>query len=242
MRLEKPLLTADDKCSLPQNTKQTSQECLSDKKITSAIKKEPTTDATSSLSPKKSKIMKKQTKFYATVADKASIKWFENFLKVEPKDSIFGGQSEAFKKALIFSAEKNFSKKDDGKLCKIFRRGQFIYYYTSYSDYHVQDALTGRKIGEAILENDWLQNISIDAAYRRQRIGTNLIRAIVKTIGKKFLIPAKGTPHVTSYFLSTEGAALITSCLHKRIIEDDQCLMDVPLTPSRSPAYSPGSY
>lgn len=164
-----------------------------------------------------------------------AIKKFEDFFGIKAKDSFFEGKYNVLEKQLILSAKKEFTPKIEGKPWKIFTKGRFIYYCITYNDYYVRDALTGRDVGEAVMENDWLQNIEVIPEYQKQGIGTNLMKAIVKTLGKDFLIPAKGQPGITSYYMTDAGAALINSCLRKNIITEEQCLVDVPLTPSRSP-------
>ncbi len=171
-----------------------------------------------------------------TVSNLLAIQRFESFFKVKKENSLFCGKLDVLQKKLIFSAEKEFKNKVEGKPWKIFREGHYIYYCITYNDYYVRDALTGKNVGEATIENDWLQNISVEPNYQRQGIGTNLIRAIAQTMGGNFLIPSKGLPGLTSYYLSEEGAALINSCLRKKIIKEEQCLVDVPPpTPTRSP-------
>lgn len=164
-----------------------------------------------------------------------AIKKFERFFGVEAKNSLFYGKLNILEKQFILSARKDFAQKIEGKPWEIFTKGRFIYYCITYNDYYVRDALTGQNVGEAVMENDWLQNIEVISEYQKQGIGTNLMRAIVKTLGKDFLIPAKGEPGITSYYMTDAGAALINSCLRKKIITEEQCLVDVPLTPTRSP-------
>jgi len=162
-------------------------------------------------------------------------KQMEEFFQI--KNSIFAEENKkALNKALIYSYEKRFAHWEDGKDCKIFRVGTIIYYCTTWDDYAAFDVKTGKTIGRAVLENDWLQTIDVDAAHRKNGIGTNLIKAIVNTIGNKFHIPTKGLPNINAYFLTTEGAALINSCLRKGIITEEQCMLDVPpRTPPSSP-------
>lgn len=169
-----------------------------------------------------------------------SAKLMEAFCQIK-RESIFSAEKKKeLENALIFSCKKRFGHWEDGKECKIFRSGPIIYYCTTWEDYAAFDVLSGKTIGRAVLENDWLQTIDVDVNFRRKGIGTNLIKAIVKTIGNKFNIPTKGVPNQSTYFLTEEGAALINACRRKKIITDDQCMLDVPpCTPKRSPG-SPG--
>lgn len=163
------------------------------------------------------KAMEKYTKIYGT-----NVSLFSNKRKND------------LDKTLIFHCEKRFNYWEDNKNCKIFRRGTIIYYCSSWDHYFAFDVRTEKIIGRAVLERDWLQEINVNEDYRRQGIGTNLIKAIVETIGQEFNIPARGMPGQTSYFLTEEGASLINSCRRKKIITDEQCMVDVPRTPSCS--------
>lgn len=134
---------------------------------------------------------------------------------------------------MIFSGEKQFNRGPESFPCKILRRGTVLYRCLSYSEYDAIDLMTGKTTATALIENDWLSHIEVKENYRRRGIGTHLMRAIVKTIKKKFHIPAEGLPGHTSYYLMEEGAALINSCLRKGIIDEEQCMLEPPSTPPR---------
>ncbi len=163
-----------------------------------------------------------------------SIKFMEQFLSVAPKHSFFNGKQDQFNKMLIFSAARQYSKRDDFP-SKIFRRNNIMYVCISYDEYHAMDLITNRKVGHVLIQDDWLTDIEVDTNYRRQGIGTNLIRAVVKTIGNDFHIPVEGCRRLNSYYLTDEGAALVNSCIKKGIINDEQCMLEPPRTPPRSP-------
>lgn len=168
--------------------------------------------------------------------DFSCAKAMEKYLKILGTDaSLFSDTRKIdLERALIFHCEKRFNYWEDGKDCKIFRRGTILYYCSSWDHYFAFDVTTEKVIGRAVLENDWLQEINVDADYRRRGIGTNLMKAIVQTLGKEFNIPARGMPGQASYFLTEEGAALINACRRKKIITDEQCMVDVPRTPPAS--------
>lgn len=85
--------------------------------------------------------------------------------------------------------------------------------------------LHGKKVGEADVvrqtdEEDpeyWLYEIEVDGSMQRQGIGSHLIRLCVARFGIKFKFPTSGNSKL-KYFLTTEGAALMNSCVRKRIV------------------------
>jgi hypothetical protein len=166
---------------------------------------------------------------------------FETYFRIhQTAASIFHKNNKAkLKKDLLSFYNCKFNYWEDGKDCKIFYKDNIMYYCSTWNDYAALDILTGKVVARAILENDWLQTIDVDENYRRRKIGSNLMKAIVKTLGNNFHIPSRGTLGITSYYLTTEGAALINYCLDKGIVKDEQCMLDVPpRTPPSSPNHS----
>ncbi len=165
---------------------------------------------------------------------KKSIRFMEQFLSIAPEHSFFNGKQNQFKKMLIFSAAKQYPKKDDFP-SKVFRRANIMYLCISYDEYHAIDLISNRKVGYVLIENDWLADIEVDLHYRRQGIGTHLMKAVVQTIGNDFHIPAEGCRRLNSYYLTAEGEILIKGCMRKGIIAEEQCMLEPPRTPPRSP-------
>jgi GNAT superfamily N-acetyltransferase len=169
-----------------------------------------------------------------------SIKIMEEYLKISGRpNSLFSPKnSNSLRENLLAHYKKRFNHWENDKESEIFTSKDIIYYCTTYSDYFAFDIISGRTIGKAVLENDWLQTIDVEPAYQKKGIGTNLIKAITKTIGKKFHIPSKGVLGEHSYYLTYEGSRLINRCLDKKIILQEQCMLDVPpRTPEKPPRH-----
>lgn len=91
----------------------------------------------------------------------------------------------------------------------------------------------GTKIATASIDdNSALTHITVETAYQRKGIGTELIRYINKC-APKFHVFA-GTAHNSRYRLTEEGAILIQGCQQKGILDNEQVILDrVPMSPLR---------
>lgn len=78
-----------------------------------------------------------------------------------------------------------------------------------------------------------LSFISVKESYRRQGIGTEIIRFINERMPEKDFIIFGGQEHNSRYRLTEQGMNLIMSCLRKRIIQPRQFIgNEVPRSPS----------
>ena len=92
----------------------------------------------------------------------------------------------------------------------------------------------GTRIATASIDSDSaLTHISVDSLFRKQGIGTQLIR-FINTHAPQFHVYA-GIEHNSRYRLTQEGAALIQSCQRKGILDDEQVILHmVPTSPTSS--------
>ncbi len=90
----------------------------------------------------------------------------------------------------------------------------------------------GTKIANATIDSDsGLEHIYVEAAFRRQGIGKQLIRFINKCAPQLHIFA--GTEHNSRYRLTNEGAALIQACERDGILKHEQVNIDqVPPSPS----------
>jgi hypothetical protein len=79
-------------------------------------------------------------------------------------------------------------------------------------------------------DNSALESIEVKDGFRRQRIGTELVRFINSCCGK--FIVFGGTEHNSRYRLTGEGAKLMRHCVSQKILDDTQVIFSVPPSPS----------
>jgi hypothetical protein len=95
----------------------------------------------------------------------------------------------------------------------------------------------GEILGTASIDSESaLTAIHVEKSYRRNKIGTNLIRFIKKCC-KQFTVYV-GTENNSRYRLSEEGAKLIRFCEVQRILDYQQIIEASPISPSNSLTYT----
>lgn len=115
--------------------------------------------------------------------------------------------------------------------------------FSEYSVYTTMDRLMiigGRKnrvpqgtcVATAKIDDDSaLEHIHVDALFRRQGIGKNLVRFINKCAPQFHAFG--GVEHNSRYRLTEEGASLIRACHNAGILNDEQVILNfVPQSPS----------
>jgi GNAT superfamily N-acetyltransferase len=133
-----------------------------------------------------------------------------------------------------------YDPENDGYIAHF--QGPIVYFHYGESEFYAMDSTLGKNvwIAEATLHYEpdtdqfWLNHISVDTDYQKKGIGTNLLRAIIKYLKETddiLMIPATNQKNDDGLYLTTEGAALINSCIRKKIIKHEQCLRDFTPTP-----------
>lgn len=132
----------------------------------------------------------------------------------------------------------------------ITHRGYFFCASANFTEYHVYTTAdqvifvndlkkhvpSNTLVAHAKVDSDSaLEHISVDEAFRRQGIGTALIRFIYKC-DKQFYVYS-GTEHNSRYRLTCEGAALIRACQQKGILSEEQVILGVPESPASFSPY-----
>lgn len=81
--------------------------------------------------------------------DLGAIQKFENYFKLRAEDSLLSLEKRPrLEKALTWSADQRFKKKEEGKPWKIFRVGTITYYCIGWNDYgSCQDSCRVSKLG-----------------------------------------------------------------------------------------------
>ncbi len=103
---------------------------------------------------------------------------------------------------------------------------KFFCYCRNELYFFVVDPQIDNVIAELDLDEDyWLEHIHVEAAYQRRGIGMHLIQVANKytyTQGSKGINVCVGVGENSRYRLTNEGAALITACRNKNILNEEQ--------------------
>ena len=124
------------------------------------------------------------------------------------------------------------------------RDGYFFCATNNFREYSVETIIdrlivgvivpAGTSVATATIDDDSaLENIAVEAGFRRQGVGKHLIHFINKH-DKQFHVYA-GTEHNSRYRLTQEGAALIRACQREGVLDDEDVILgSVPPSPFSS--------